>query len=198
METEVEAKFLRIDHNAVRAKLKKLGARCEQPMRLMKRKNYDFPDSRLEKGRSWVRVRDEGDRLTLSYKQLNHRSLHGTKEVSLEINDFTAADSFLQAIGLVVVSFQETRRESWLLENVQIELDEWPWIRPFLEVEGPNESAVRTAIDHLRLNLDNALYGSVEVAYQAEYDVSESEIDHWQEITFKPIPQWLEAKRRKG
>lgn len=198
MQTEIEAKFLSVDHAELREKLKLLGASCEQPMRQMRRKNYDHPDGRLgTEFNGWVRLRDEGDKITLSYKQLNDRTLHGTKEVTLTVDDYEATDSFLQAIGLEPNSYQETKRESWRLGDVQIELDEWPWIDPFIEIEGPNESAIRDAVEKLGLSLNNAVYGSVEIAYQAVYDVTEDEIDGWQKITFTPVPSWLESKRRK-
>lgn len=36
-----------------------------------------------------------------------------------------------------------------------------------------------------------ALHGSVETAYQAVYDVSEAEIEEWEEIRFIDTPDWL-------
>ncbi len=197
MQTEIEAKFLDVDHDAVRTRLRQLGATCEQPMRLMCRKNYDFPGSLLDGRHAWVRVRDEGDKVTMSYKQLNDRSLHGMQEVNLVVDSFGAAEAFLQAVGLRATNYQETKRESWLLDGtIEIELDEWPWIKPFLEIEGPTEQAVRDAAAKLGLAWKDALHGSVEVAYQAEYDVTEQEVDAWPEIAFIPVPAWLRAKRR--
>ena len=198
MQTEIEAKFLAVDHDKLRGRLQELGAMREQPMRLMRRKVYDFPDLRLEKVGGWARVRDEGDKITMSYKQLNDRGLHGTKEVNLVIDDFAQADAFLQALGLEAASFQETKRESWMLDGVQIELDEWPWIRPFVEIEGPSEAAVKTIAAKLGLDWNDATHGSVEIAYQAEYDVTEAEVDRWEEITFTPVPDWLDEKRWGG
>lgn len=198
METEIEAKFLNVDHGAIRARLRELGAKCEQPMRVMRRKNYDFPDMRLEKVGGWVRVRDEGDKITLSYKQLKDRSLHGTKEVSVVVDDFSKTCQLLEAIGLEASSYQETKRESWRLDGTQVELDEWPWIRPLMEIEGPSETAVMGVASQLNLEWSDAIHGSVENAYQAEYDVTEAEVDGWKEILFTPVPGWLEAKRKKA
>lgn len=199
MQTEIEAKFLRVDFDDVRKRLQAAGAVCDQPMRMMRRKTYDYPGNRLSNEfNGWVRVRDEGDKVTLSYKQLNDRTLHGTKEITLVVDDFASADSFLLAIGLEQKSYQETKRESWHLGDVQIELDEWPWIKPTIEIEGPNETAVRAAAEQLGFNFEDALFGSVEVAYQAEYDVTEDEIDGWEVVTFTPVPAWLEPKRRKA
>lgn len=196
MQTEIEAKFLNVDHNELRQKLRRAGAKCVQPMRLMRRRNFDHPDGRLEKIGGWVRVRDEGDKITLSYKQLNNRSLHGTMEVNLIIDDFESACHFLESIGLVQKSYQETRRESWEYNESLIELDEWPWIKPFVELECPTEDKIKTAAKQLGLEWSLALHGSVENAYQAEYDLTEAEIDSWPEIKFGPVPKWLEPKRR--
>jgi adenylate cyclase, class 2 len=196
MQTEIEAKFLDISHELIRSKLTESGGVCVRPMQLMKRKNFDYPDRRLEKKGGWVRVRDEGDKVTLSYKQLNDRSLHGTKEVNLEVNDFDTACLFLESIGLRAQSYQETRRESWLLGKVEIELDEWPWIPTFVEIEGPSPRDLEETAMKLGLLWNEAVHGSVEIAYQQVYDVSEEEVDHIAEITFDPVPEWLEERRR--
>lgn len=197
MQTEIEAKFLNIDHDAMRQKLQDLGAECEQSNRLMRRKTYDFPDKRLRKDHNgWARVRDEGNKVTMSYKQLNDRSFDGTKEISLTINSFEDGDAFLQALGLVVGSYQETKRESWKLGELEIELDEWPWAKPYLEIEGPTEAAVKDLAKKLGLDWSKVLHGSVEVVYLAEYDVTEDEVNSWPEILFGEVPKDLAIKRR--
>lgn len=197
MYTEIEAKFLGVDHDAVRQKLKSVGAERAHPMRLMRRKNYDYPDFRLEtQFTGWVRVRDEGDKVTLAYKQLDDRTLTGTKEVSVVVGDFDDTCRFLEAIGLEVQSYQETKRESWKLGGVEIELDEWPWIPPFVEIEAPDEALLRQTSQQIGLKWSDAVHGSVEIAYQSVYDVTEEEVCHWQEILFTPVPAWLEEKRK--
>lgn len=197
METEIEAKFLAVTHDALRNKLKELGATCVQPMRQMRRKVFDFPDNHLNIDRNgWVRVRDEGDKITLTYKQLDSRTLHGTKEANVVVNDFDIACSFLEQIGLEAKSYQETKRESWDLDGAQIELDEWPWIKTYMEIEAKSEAVLRTVVDRLGLDMEEAVYGSVEIAYQAEYNVTEKEIDSWQEILFGDVPAWLGEKRK--
>jgi len=40
------------------------------------------------------------------------------------------------------------------------------------------------------------LHGSVEIAYQNYYNVSEGEIDGWENITFIPTPDWLESQKK--
>ena len=196
METEIEAKWLSIDAGKLRKILKDIGATLKSPERLMIRRNFDFPGDTLEKVGGWVRVRDEGDKVTMSYKQLNDRTLHGTKEVNIVVGDFHAACTFLESIGLKQVSEQETKRESWRLGDTEIEIDTWPWIPTFVEIEAKCEEDIRKAAALLKLDYADALHGSVEVAYQAEYDVSEEEIDHWDEIKFSELPTWLAIKKK--
>lgn len=197
MQTEIEAKFLDIDPNLLRKKLKEIGAKLIYPERLMKRRNFDFPDKRLEKIGGWMRVRDEGDKITLSYKQLNDRTLHGTKEIVLEVDDFESACSLLRAIGLEAKAYQETRREKWILDALEITIDTWPWIPTFVEIEGPDEDKLRHLASQLGLDWAFALHGSVEIAYQQYFNVSDEELYNCKSISFVPVPEWLEKRKIK-
>ena len=69
MQTEIEAKFPNVDFEKIRAQLKQLGASLEQPMRHMRRAIIETPSMR--ENNSFVRVRDEGDKVTLTYKQVD-------------------------------------------------------------------------------------------------------------------------------
>jgi len=197
MQDEIEAKFIRQDHDVIRQKLKQLGGKLITPERLMKRVNYDFPDGRLAKDQlGWVRVRDEGDKITLSYKQSTDQHVDGMQEVSLVVDSFEKAEQFLQAIGITKrKAVQETKRESWLFDDAQVELDTWPWIPPFVEIEAPNQSILSLAAQKLGFNMQDALFGSVIPAYQAEYDITPEEIANWPEYKFGDVPDWLEKRR---
>src|SRR3989344_9044890 len=115
MNTEIEAKFLDIDPVSFRTRLRDAGASQEHPERLMKRKTFDDKNGSMYKIGGWVRVRDEGDKVTLSYKQLDNRTLHGTREISVVVDDFDKTCLLLEAIGLKAKSYQETKREKWIL-----------------------------------------------------------------------------------
>ncbi len=196
MQIEIEAKFLDIDLLALREKLKSIGAKLVYPEKLMTRKVFDFPDHRLEKEGAWIRVRNEGDKITLSYKKLVDRSLHGTKEITVVVNDFDETCNLLLTLGFVQDSFQETKREKWTLEDSEITIDTWPWIPTFVELETSSEDKIKSLAKKLGLSWNEALHGSVEIAYQKYYDVTEEEIDNWESITFIPVPDWLEIKRK--
>ncbi len=195
MNTEIEAKWLDIDSKKFREKLNEVGATLVHAEVLMRRKNFDYPDKRLMKVGGWIRVRDEGDKITLSYKQLNDRSLHGTQEVEVTVDNFNRTCELLTDIGLEAYTYQETKRESWELSGADITIDTWPWIPTFVEIEGSSEKLVHTVAGKLDLNWERAVHGSVETVYQKHYDFTEEEIDGWSEITFISPPTWLLNKK---
>lgn len=189
MQVEIEGKFLNIDAEALRRKLDGVGAKLIHKEQLMRRKNFDYPDGRLEKIGGWVRVRDEGDQVALAYKQLFDRTLEGTKEISVVVNNFDDICNLLLAIGLDHKSYQETKRERWDLDGVDVTIDTRPWIPTFVELEAPTEEKLEEAAKVLGLGWSLVLHGSVETAYQHYYNVSEEEIDGWETITFVPVPE---------
>jgi len=196
MYTEIEAKFLDVNLPILRKKLKKIGAKLIHHEFLMKSKTFDFPDKRLEKIGAWIRVRNEYDKITLSYKCLLDRTLHGTKETMIKIDDFDQACNFLLLLDLVLVSFHETKRETWKYKGSEVTIDTWPWIPSFVEIESPTENELKEIANILGFKWSSALHGSVEIVYQRYFDVTEAEVDNWETITFIPVPKWLENKRK--
>lgn len=196
MKTEIEVKFHSLDHNDIRARLVRLGATCTQPMRLMKRAIIDFPDRRLQKGESnsYVRVRDEGDKVTLTFKRFDSLSVDGAKEIETVVGSFEDAISIFVAMGLEVTSLQESKRETWIYKECEIVLDEWPWLDPYIEIEGESESVLRDISRDLELNWSVAIFGDVMSVYRIQYPhlkLSET-VGNLKEVRFdSPLPDFL-------
>lgn len=171
MTTEIEAKFLHIDHEAMRARLLAAGFVCATPMRLMRRAIIDYADRRLQTGtsNSYIRVRDEGDKVTLTYKQFLSLSIAGAAEVEVVTSSFEDTIKIFTAIGLEVVSLQESKRETWKTDACEVVLDEWPWLDPYIEIEATSESVVRAVASTLGLDWARAMFGDVMVAYREQY-----------------------------
>ena len=167
MKTEIEVKFLALDHDDIRTKLIAIGATLETPMRLMRRVTIDTANMK-QKG-AFVRVRDEGNRVTLTYKQFDQLSVDGAKEIEVEVSNFQNTIDLLAAAGLTQGSFQESKRETWKLGTTEIVLDEWPWIKPYIEIEGESEVTLRDVAEQLDLGWNSAIFGDVMSAYRAEY-----------------------------
>lgn len=195
MKPEIEATFLDVSHDELRTKLAAAGAHCETPQYDMFRSVYDYPDLRLDKKAAWVRVRREAGKITMAFKHRQAESAEGMKEVELTVNDYTDACAFLEAIGLTEKARQETRREVWRLDDCEIMLDEWPWIPPYVEIEGPSQTSVKSASEKLGFDYETAVFDSADGVYRKYFDVTRVEISTVP-IVFGPVPDWLEAKRR--
>lgn len=167
MQTEIEAKFLNIDQDDIRERLKRVGATCKQPMQMMRRVIFD--NDTMVKDGAFLRVRDEGHRISMTYKRHDEMSLTGAKEIEIIVSDYDKALALIEAVGVRSRSIQEARREIWLLGDVEVVIDEWPWISPFIEIEGPSEDAVKKAATKLQFNWVDAMFGDIMTAYRAQY-----------------------------
>src|SRR3989344_5508206 len=157
METEFEATFPNIDKNVAREKLKSLGALLKRPEYTQKRVVFNLPTGHEIKG-GWLRVRDEGDKTTMSLKVIN-----GSR-----------------------IEYQESKRELWILDNVEITIDEWPFLEPYMEVEGKSKESVKHVSEKLGFDFDKALFCSVAKLYNLKYGISEDIINNQTpEITFE-------------
>lgn len=136
-------------------------------MRLMRR--VVVSGGAVLKNDGYVRVRDEGDKVTLTYKQQQRDAVDGIIEIETEIKDFDKAVEILQQFSFEKQSYQESKREKWYVQEVEVVLDEWPWLHPFVEVEGPSEAALRRVAEQLGLAWETAVFGDVMRAYRKQY-----------------------------
>ena len=168
MKTEIEVKFVDVDINDVRERLKNAGAELEQPMRLMRRVLIEEPHHKA--ARSYIRVRDEGDKVTITFKQRKGKdSLTNTTEIETTVGDFDTMVELLKAAGWDYSTYQESKRETWQYKDVEVVIDEWPWINPYIEIEGESEHEVKSAAAELGFDWNDAMFGSVDVIYNRDY-----------------------------
>lgn len=191
MNLEIEATFIEINKNKLREKIKSLGGKLLQPEMLMRRVIFDLPGSNR-----FARVRDEGNKIVMTYKCHHDNTLLGTEEINVEVNDYDSTIDFLKAVGLEAKAVQETLREEWELDGVELDIDTWPWIPTYVEIEGPSAEAVESVAQKLGFDMKNAHYGSVDEIYKLYYDVTNADINYCPEIKFTDTPDWLEQKRR--
>lgn len=143
MPIEHEAKVLDIDQAAVTARILAAGGQQISEPKLMRRYVYDIQPGDLSK---WIRLRDTGSETTLCVKEIRSDSIDGTHEVETTVGDFASTNELLALLGFTPKSYQENRRTSFLLDGARLELDEWPLIPPYLEIEGDTrEDVVRVA-----------------------------------------------------
>lgn len=192
MKAEIEAKFLNVDKENIRKLLKNIGAELVAPERLMNRAVFDG-----KRKSEYYRVRNEGSQITMSFKREEKRSIEGMKEICLTVDSYNNAVEFLTSLAGKPKALQETYRESWIKDGVEIDIDTWPWIPSFIEIEGKSAEAVEGIADKLGLKMVDAKYGSVGIAYRQVFDVTDEDINDMPEIKFTNIPEWLEKRRKQ-
>ncbi|MEI8360809.1 MAG: CYTH domain-containing protein [bacterium] len=171
MQIEYEATFYPIIKEDIRIRLGLAGAKIVKTEFLQKRCVFSLPTGHEIVG-GWLRVRDEGDKITMSLKVVDGKKIENQKEICLKVNDFEQAVLMLESIGCINKAYQETRRELWNLNGVDVCIDEWPWLEPFVEIEGGSENVVKDASELLGFNYQSARFCSVDALYSEKYNIS--------------------------
>jgi len=168
MNIEYEATFPDVDKEEMRRILEKAGATLVRPEFLQKRVVFAFPEGHEIAG-GWMRVRDEGDKITMSLKIVDGDKIENQKEICLTVDSFDQAELLLTTLGCKKKSYQETKRELWMMGGTEITIDEWPFLRPFLEIEGKSEESVKQVTEKIGLDYAGALFGAVDIIYMRQY-----------------------------
>ena len=188
MKKEIEATYLSVGKDAVRKKLKAVGFVLRTSEYTMRRKTFDF--SRIAPGRNkWGRVRQESDKVTMTVKEVLGSGINDTYEVELVVNDFDTASSFFVACGIPAKAFQENMREVWERNGVEVTIDTWPSLDPFVEIEAETEEIVRGVSEELGFDFERAVFGSIDLVYEKELGIPAATIIKLPEITFANPPK---------
>ncbi len=140
MPAEYEAKVLAINPAAMADRILSKGGREITAPTLQRRYVYDITPGDQSK---WIRLRDNGMKTTLAVKEITHDGIDGTYEVEITVDDLDATNELLGFLGFHPKSYQENRRTSFVLDGAQLEIDEWPMIPPYLEIEAESPEEVR-------------------------------------------------------
>lgn len=186
---EPEVKFLNIDPVEIQKKLKQIGAKKVFD-RLYRRRVFDYPDWRFQKIGAWIRVRDEGDKVTFAFKRRLGVKSHDGKtddksmeEIEVEVSDFEKTAKLLTEIGLYEKFYEENRRIRWLLGKLEFDIDFFPALEPYLEIEAPSWKEIDRAIKLLNLDPKEK---KIFVAYQI-YQLKGIEETDYKVITFEKM-----------
>lgn len=177
MDTEWEAKFLDIDREKLQKRLKTSGAKLVKPETFYKRAVFFLPKGHEREG-GWLRVRDEGDKITLSLKVTTNGYIETQKEIQLIVDNYDKARQLLTEIGCIEKAYQETKREIWQLGDVEVTIDEWPYLEPYAELEGNSENEVRKAAETLGFDYNQAVFGAADQVISNKYGISEDVINN--------------------
>jgi adenylate cyclase, class 2 len=139
--TEFEVKILDVDPSAIEARIEALGGTRGQS-RLLRRYVYDIAPGDASR---WIRLRDVGDKVTLCLKEIHSEGIGGIEETEIAVGNFDTAADLLNKLGFSPKAYQENRRTSFQLGSARLEIDTWPGIPPYLEIEADSADEVLRA-----------------------------------------------------
>jgi adenylate cyclase class 2 len=169
----------------MRKKLINISATCVSKEKIMKRVIYDFWENK------YARIRDEWDKITCTYKEISEctNDINCVKEVETTVWDFEAMKMIFEKMWIKQKAYQETKREIWEANwEIEFMIDTWPWLKPFIEIEGKNEEVVRKYTKLLWFNYEDWLFWAVDEVALKEIWMEKEVLNKISEITFeKPL-----------
>lgn len=172
MKTEYEIRVLEVDKEKIIEKLETLGA-VKKGEYNQRRYVYDLKP--IQKGK-WIRLRTNGSETTLTYKNIVSNSIDGTKEIEFKVENFDVANEFLNKIGFEARSYQENNRIQYMLDNIEIDIDSWPMIPTYLEIEAKDEKQINNMVKKLSLDTTKIITLNCDDIYKQIYNIDISKI----------------------
>ena len=161
MDIEYEVRILNVDVDEIKRRLDNIGAKFEWD-RLQQRYVYDFIPRIPGK---WIRLRTNGVDTTLTIKNLVSSRMDGTQELEVSVGDFNRTNLILKELGYEAKGYQENRRIQYKYNDVEIDIDYWPLIPTYVEIEGPSEEAIYKTVEALGFSKENCTSRDVEGLY---------------------------------
>ena len=172
MHTEFEERILEIDVEKMIEKLNSLGAQKIGEW-FQKRYVYDFNPARDSQ---WIRLRTNGETVTLAYKNVEKNTVDGTRELEIEVSDFDETNELLNVLGYQAKGYQENKRIRYMLDGVEIDIDSWPMIPTYLEIEADSEEKVKEIEKKLEVDPSKVTALNCDDIYRDIYGIETKEI----------------------
>ena len=151
MQKEIETRFLEIDKAELVDKLLALGAVDKGEGKLDEIIFYPANGS-WEGKRKFIRLRTDGKKTTLTYKTNEKQEIDSAREINLEVSDFDKCAEFMQCAEMVINRQNEKKRHTFELGEVTVDIDTWPKIPAYAELEGPSIESLKDVCEKLGLN----------------------------------------------
>ena len=177
---EYEARVLEIQKERLEKKLENLGAQKIADFDY-KRRIYNFNPATDGK---WIRLRTDGKNTTLTIKEIKSKTIDGTEETEIQVSDFEQTDIILNKLGYKSHTYQENKRTRYILDNIEIDIDTWPYIPTYVEIEGNSIEEVENMIKKLELENSKTTTVGVQEVFEKFYKI---DISKKKEVKFGEI-----------
>lgn len=116
----------------------------------------------------WGRLRrttinSKEERVTLAVKHIAEKRseqkireymIDSLREIEIKIDSFESGKILLESMGYYYRNYQEKKRLSYQYHNIRIDIDMWPLIPPYLEIESDSTEDIYAFLDKLKVDRD--------------------------------------------
>lgn len=117
----------------------------------------------------WIRLRKSNDKVELTVKHIYQKSedkIQKVKEYEITVSDFEETNRILTSIGIVRRNYQEKVRYSFKYKNADIEIDIWPLLDPYMEIECDDENTIIEILKKLEFESKEIVSMNTEQLYK--------------------------------
>lgn len=136
---------------------------------LNKKELKDFLAKFHNNPKKWIRLRKTNKKTTVTVKHIledNGSNIQQMMETEMVVPSLEAANEFLKALGFSYKSYQEKRRISYILKNHEIDIDTWPGLSTYMEIEGESEEDIQEILLLLGYSMKDTISCTVDEIYK--------------------------------
>lgn len=119
--------------------------------------------------KKWIRLRTTKGKTTIAVKHIlanNETNIQQMLETEIDVSNLEMANNFLESLGFSYKSYQEKRRKSYILDGYEIDIDKWPGIPTYVEVEGKDEKDLKNILAILGYKIEDTISCTADVIYE--------------------------------
>lgn len=132
-------------------------------------KLIDFINKFHNNSKKWIRVRQTNDKTTIAVKHIlanNGSDLQQMLETEIEVSNINEANNLLEALGYVYKSYQEKERITYVLNKYELDIDTWPGIPTYVEIEGESEDDLKNILNKLGYSMKDTVSCTADEIYE--------------------------------
>ena len=136
---------------------------------LNKKEMIDFVKQFHNNSKKWIRLRKTNKKTTIAIKHIladNDTSIQQMLETEIEVEGMQKAKEFMQALGYSHKSYQEKMRKTYELEKYEIDIDTWPGIPTYMEIEGEDEEDLSYILNKLGYKIEDTISCTADDIYR--------------------------------
>ena len=133
------------------------------------KKFINFINKYHNNSKKWIRVRQTNDKTTIAVKHIlanNGTSLQQMLETEIEVPSIKEANNLLEALGYAYKSYQEKERITYILDGYELDIDTWPGIPTYVEIEGSSEEDLEIILNKLGYSMKDTVSCTADQIYE--------------------------------